>query len=209
MLDWLGANWLWCLLGVVGLLVVFGIIGYFTIQARAERALQKDGLLEALRMLNAGGLDGEVMKLLNSQLPKWPITDEIKRAVGELQSLRVGLDAAGRAGVPQTLVAAFKQDTLKALDQMWHLAERVAGAGAQKVAYESLKPQLAPLTDQLRRVRQAAKETRLSLAHLALTDHDASGKALEEATEGLRALSEASNAIFVPELEKPGDEDGE
>ena len=195
----MGANWLWCLLGVVGLLVVFGIIGYFTIQSRAERALQKEGLLEALRMLNAGGLDGEVVKLLDTQLPKWPITDEIKSTVGELQSLKVGLDAAGKAGVPQPLVAAFKQDTLKALDEMWRLAERVAGAGAQKVEYESLEKQLGPLVGQVRRVRQAAKETRLSLAQLALTDHDASGKALEEATEGLRALSEASNAIFLTE----------
>jgi hypothetical protein len=192
------------LLGSVGIFVVLGVIGYFTIQARADRALKTDGLLEALRMLSIGGMDAEVIKMLGAQLPKWPITDEIKSAVGELQGLKTGLDAAAKAGVSQTLVAAFKQDTLKALDQMWHLAERVAGAGAQKVEYESLEGQASPYVEQVRRVRSAAKQARLAMARLALTDRDASGTALDEASEGLRVLSDAVSEIHGLEMQQWG-----
>lgn len=194
-MDWLWANWIWYSGGCIGVLAVLGVIGYFTIQARAERTLQKDGLLEALQMLNASSMDSEIIKLLDKQLPKWPISGEIKNAVSELQSLKVGLDAAARAGVPGTLVGAFKQDTLKALDQLWHLAERVAGAGAQKVSYASLEPQLAPYLEQLKRVTASAKEARLALAQLSLTDRDASGKDLDDAEENLRALSEATRLL--------------
>ena len=87
--------------GCIGLLVVLGVIGYFTVQARADRALNSDGLVEALRMLNSSGMDSEVIKVLDKQLPKWPISSEIKKAVGELQKLKSGLDAAMKAGLPQ------------------------------------------------------------------------------------------------------------
>ncbi len=209
MFDWIGTNWVWCSLGCIGLFVVMSVIGYFSLRARADRVLQTDGLLEALRMLNAGGMDGEITKLLDTQLPKWPITDEIKSAVGELQGLKTGLDAAGRAGVPQNLIAAFKQDTLKALDQMWHLAERVSGAGAQSVEYASLEEQMAPYVEQVKRVCQSAKEGRLTMARLALADHDANSQALEEATAGLHNLSEAASALRMTDIQRrDGDTDG-
>lgn len=197
MFDWLWTNWLWWTGGCIGLLLILGVIGYFTVQARAERALQKDGLLEALRMLNIGGMDGEIITLLDKQLPKWPITPEIKSAATELQSLKTGLDAALKAGVPQTLVAAFKQDTLKALDQLWHLAERVAGAGAQGVDYQSLAAQMDPYMEQLKRVRVAAKEARLALARTSLGDRFASGSELEEAEANLHNLSTATNELIL------------
>lgn len=177
------------------MLVILGVIGYFSVQGKADRALKQQGLLEALQMLNSGGLDGEITRVLNTQLPKWPISDELKKAIGELQSLRNGLDAAMKAGVPQNLIGAFKQDTLKALDQMWHLAERVSGAGAQKVEYESLAPQMTPLVAQVQQVCATAKDARLALAQMALTDHDASGADLADAQEHLSALSIATSAL--------------
>ncbi|MEO5951453.1 MAG: hypothetical protein ABIQ44_03205 [Chloroflexia bacterium] len=177
------------------MLVILGIIGYFSVRGKADRALQSQGLLEALRMLNTGGLDDEITKLLDKQMPKWPITDEIKRAIVELQSLKSGLDAAMKAGVPQNLIGAFKQDTLKALDQMWHLAERVSGAGAQKVEYASLAGQMNPIVEQVRQVSATAKDARRALAQMALTDHDASQADLRDAEEHLRDLSAATSAL--------------
>jgi hypothetical protein len=193
--DWIWANWLGISGGCIGLLVVLGVIGYFTVQGRAERALKSDGLLEALRMLNSSGMDSEVIKVLDKQLPKWPISSEIKKAVGELQKLKSGLDAAMKAGVPQNLLGAFKQDTLKALDQMWHLAERVSAAGAQKVRYEALADQMNPISEQVRQVTATAKDARLALARMALTDHDASGVDLEDAQLHLSALSAATTEL--------------
>jgi hypothetical protein len=176
--------------------VVLGIIGYFTVQGRAERALKADGLLEALRMLNSGCMDSEIIKVLDKQLPKWPISAEIKKTVTELQKLKTGLDAAMKAGVPQSLVGAFKQDALKALDQMWHLAERVSAAGAQKVRYEALAAQLNPIVEQVKLVSVTAKEARLALAQMALTAHDASDADLEDAQLHLSALSAATSALL-------------
>ena len=176
------------MLGGVGLFVALSIMGYFTLRAKADRALQKDGLLEALRMLNAGGLDSEIVKLLDAQLPRWPISDEIKSAVGDLQSLKVGFDAAARAGVSPSLIAAFKRDTLKALDGLWHMAEHVGSAGAQE-------SQMAVYAEQASRVREAANGARLALAQLALAEREDNLAERENAEVNLRALSVAASAL--------------
>ena len=84
---------------------------------------------------------------------------------------------------------------MKALDQMWHVAERVSAAGAQKVRYEALADQMNPISEQVRQVTATAKDARLALARMALTDHDASGVDLEDAQLHLSALSAATTEL--------------
>lgn len=195
MFDWIGSNLGWVALICVALLVVLGLIGILLLRRRSQGTIEPGNMLEALRLLNTSRMDDAVLKLLGSQLPNWPISTEVKRAVKELQVLRSGIDVATRAGVLTTQAVGFKQNTLKALDQMWRLSERVAASAAQKVQYSAVESQLQSDLAQVRRVRETARQARLSLAQAVLTSQDDPGGSLEEALTHLRDLGDAANAM--------------
>lgn len=195
MFDWIGSNLGWVALICVALLVVLGLIGILLLRRRSQGTIEPGNMLEALRLLNTSRMDDAVLKLLGSQLPNWPISTEVKRAVKELQLLRSGIDVATRSGVLTTQAVGFKQNTLKALDQMWRLSERVAASGAQKVQYSAVESQLQSDLAQVKRVRETARQARLSLAQAVLTSQDDPGGSLEEALTHLRDLADAANAM--------------
>ena len=195
MFDWVSSNLGWVALICVALLVVLGLIGILLLQRRSQGGVEPGNMLEALRLLNTSRMDDAVLKLLGSQLPNWPISTEVKRAVKELQLLRSRIDVATRSGVLTTQAVGFKQNTLKALDQMWRLSERVAASGAQKVQYSAVESQLQSDLAQVRRVRETARQARLSLAQAVLTSQDDPGGSLEEALTHLRDLGDAANAM--------------
>jgi hypothetical protein len=203
MFDWIGSNPWWFALICVALLVVLGLIAVFVLQRRSQGTIEPENMLEALRLLNTSRMDDSVLKLLGSQLPNWPISTEIMRAVKELQTLRSGIDDATRSGVLTAQAVEFKQNTLRALDQMWHVSRRVAALGAQKVQYNAVESELQPELAQVRKMRETAKQARLSLGQARTGGEDGS---LEEAVAHLRAMSEAAN--FMQTAEKEVREDG-
>ncbi len=195
MFDWLGSNPGWAALIVVALLVVIGIIVVFLLRRRSQGAIEPENLLEALQLLNTSRMDDAILKVLAVQLPDWPISTEIRRAVKELQSLRLGIDVATRTGALTVQAVEFKQNTLKALDQMWRLSERVAVLGAQKVEYSAAEGGLQGDLAQVRRVRETAKQARTSLAQVTRDNQDDTGGSLDEASTHMGELSEAANAM--------------
>ncbi|HST03472.1 MAG TPA: hypothetical protein VLQ48_01905 [Chloroflexia bacterium] len=198
MFDWIGSNPWWFALICVALLVVLGLIAVFVLQRRSQGTIEPENMLEALRLLNTSRMDDSVLKLLGSQLPNWPISTEIMRAVKELQTLRAGIDDATRSGVLTTQAVEFKQNTLRALDQMWHVSGRVAALGVQKVQYNAVENELQPELAQIRKMRETAKQVRLSLGQTRTGSEDGS---LEEAITHLREMSEAANAMQTAEKE--------
>jgi hypothetical protein len=195
MFDWLGSNLGWTVLIIAALLVVFGIVVMFVLRRRSRGSVEPENLLEALQLLNTSRMDDAVLKVLVAQLPDWPVSTEITRAVKELQALRVGIDVATRSGTLAAQAVEFKQNTLKALDQMWRLSERVATSGAQKVEYGTVESGLQDDLAQVRRVRETAKQTRVALAQVTKESQDEEGGSLDEATASIRELAEAAGAM--------------
>jgi hypothetical protein len=109
--------------------------------------------------------------------------------------LRLGIDVATRTGALTVQAVEFKQNTLKALDQMWRLSERVAALGVQKVEYSAAESELQGDLAQVRRVRETAKQARTSLAQVTRDNQDDTGGSLDEASTHMGELSDAANAM--------------
>ncbi|MFN8532001.1 MAG: hypothetical protein U0556_00450 [Dehalococcoidia bacterium] len=184
-------------LAVIGLFVVLPIVLIRRAIGRAQRRylpiVRPGRVSEVMRDYYGVANRRAHLRVLRRSLPKWPISQTLLEACGELADLRGGSAAALGAGVPRGIVEPIEIEAAEATEAVWRIADRVTAAAAQRVEYRLLAPGLDPEIETLTALIRAARQAREGLAQLTLSQR--STREIERAERHLRALDEATQAV--------------
>ncbi|MGH2457612.1 MAG: hypothetical protein ACRDIY_01955 [Chloroflexota bacterium] len=173
-------------------------VDYCSLDARAERAIKRGRVGQAIHLYTRSRTTGQLDGLLAATLSRW---DHARRAVYaaavEVMELERAIHAARAIGVSRAIVDSLTSETRTSGEVIWRVADRLGAAEAQGVDSEAIQQTVEGEAVTLDHLAGALHAARTGLAELTLRggrDPDLA-RELRAAEIRLRALGDAARDV--------------
>ncbi len=151
-----------------------------------------------LAELDRAGNYPELLRLLDGQMPPWPVGASLIEVAREIVELERNVATARRSSVPEAVTSRLAAESRTAAAALWDLADRVVTAASYGIETERMADHLDRENTKLVELRAAIREARTGLAELTLSGDGRSGD-VDRAERRFRAL--AATAAELQEMD--------